>query len=286
MQRIIVGVFSATLLFCTLGMAAGQAKNGDKDSSHPAFKILNGSRANPITLAELLDGYEKAIGGKEAVEKIQTVIAYEERRAGIESAGDQLFGNSVEYFKSPNKAKTVLTTPDGRTQVSGYDGQIAWYDSPSDGIQRLPSGESAVAAQELNLFNLLHLRAASPLMTLVGSSKVEGRDVYVVNASLKSPRLHRSLFFDVKTKLLISSIVAEIAAGRTLITQQFYSDFRIVDGVKFPFAVRTTEYTHHNSFEIKRTRIECNTLLRDDFFSLDSKSRGVHLSGKGGGGVS
>jgi zinc protease len=122
----------------------------------------------------------------------------------------------------------------------------------------------------LNLFNLLHLREAFPLMTLTGSSKVEGRDVYMVDADLKSLGLSRRLFFDAETRLLIGSLVVQQGAGRTLITEQVYSDFREVQGVKFPFAVRAFEYSHKNSFEIKRTRIECNVPLRDDFFSVNS----------------
>jgi zinc protease len=271
MHRIIVGVTSATLLFCTFGMARGQLQNEDKDSLHPAFKVLNGSRANPsITLTELLDSYEKAVGGKEAVEKIRTVIVHEERHAETKSAGDHLFGSSVDYFKFPNKAKTVLTLPSGRKDVTGYDGKIAWYDSPSDGIQQMSPEVNALAAQQLNLLNLLHLRAAFPQMRLAGSSKVEGRDVYMVDASPESLGLHSSLFFDADTRLLIGSIAIQLAADRTLITEQIYSDFRVVNGVKFPFAVRAIEYNPQSSLEIKRTRIECNIPLRDAFFSVNS----------------
>jgi hypothetical protein len=270
MHRIIVGVTSATLLLCGFGVAGGQAKNGDKDSSHPAFKVLNGSHANPkITLAELLDSYEKAVGGKEAIEKIQTVISHEERRSERKS-GDQLFARSVEYFKLPNRAKTVLTLPDGSKDVTGYDGKTAWYDSPSEGIQRMPPEKNALAEQELNLFSLLHLRTTFPQMTLTGSSKVEGRDVYVVDASLGNFGLHRSLFFDAETRLLISSIVVQPSPDGTLIIEQIYSDFRTIHGVKFPFAMLTFEHGNQDALEVKRTRIECNIPLRNDFFSVNS----------------
>jgi hypothetical protein len=272
MHRIIVGVISATLLLCGSGATRGQVKNDDKDSSHPAFKVLNDSHANPrITLTELLDSYEKAVGGKEAIEKIQTVVAHEEISAESNHAdGDELSGNCVEYFKSPNKAKNVVAMPSGRTGRTGYDGNVAWYDSLSGRIQQMSPKLSALAGQELNLFKLLHLRAAVPLMTLEGSSKVEGRDVYVVNASLESLGLHRGLFFDAKTRLLIGSDVAQLGVARTQVTVQFYSDFRVVNGVKFPFAVRVIQYNPQNSFVIKRIRIECNIPLQNDFFSMNS----------------
>jgi hypothetical protein len=270
MHRIIVGVTSATLLFCAFGMAGGQAQNGDKDFSHPAFRILNGSRANPrITLTELLDSYEKAVGGKEAVEKIRTVVAHEERRAEA-NPGDWRVGSCVEYFKFPNKRKSVLTIRSGSKNVTAYDGETAWYDSPSGGIEQGSPEENALAAQELNLLNLLHMREAFPQMTLIGSSKVEGRDVYVVDVSLEGMALHRSLFFDAETRLLIGSIVAQPLADQTQIIEQIYSDFRFVHGVKLPFAVRAIEYNQHTSMEIKRTRIDCNIPLRDDFFSVNS----------------
>lgn len=270
MHRIIAGVTSATLLLCGFGVAEGQVKNEDKDSSRPAFKVLNGSRANPgITLAELLDSYEMAVGGQEAIEKIRTVVSHEERRSETKS-GDLLFARSVEYYKFPNRAKTVLTLPNGSKDVTGHDGKTAWYDSPSEGIQRVPPEKNALAGQELNLFSLLHLRTTFPQMTLVGSSKVEGRDVYVVDASLGNSGLHRSLFFDAETRLLISSIVVQPRPEGTLIIEQIYSDFRAIHGVKLPFAVRAFEHVHQDSLEVKRTRIECNIPLRDGFFSVSS----------------
>jgi hypothetical protein len=251
-------------------MAGGQAQNGDKDSSHPAFKVLNGSRANPsITLTELLESYEKAVGGKEVIEKIRTVVAYEARRAQTKP-GDPRFGSSVEYFKFPNKPKNVLTIPSGNKDATGYDGKTVWYGGPNEGIQRMPSEMNVFAAQESNLFSLLHLRVAFPQMMLAGSSKVEGRAVYVVDAPFGSLGLYRHLFFDAETRLLIGSVVIQLSAGPTLISEQFYSDFRVVNGVKFPFAVRAIEYTSQSSLEIRMTRIECNIPPPDDFFSRNS----------------
>jgi len=123
MNRIAVAVTSATLLSCPIVAAAGQAKNGGEDSSHSTFKVLNGSHANPrITLTELLDSYEKAIGGREAVDKIRTIIVHE-KSTEIESTGEQIFGSAVEYFKYPNKVKSVFTTPSGRRNVHVYDGK-------------------------------------------------------------------------------------------------------------------------------------------------------------------
>jgi len=120
------------------------------------------------------------------------------------------------------------------------------------------------------LFNVLHLRETVPEIKLEGSSKVEGRDVYVVNASVESLGLHRRLFFDAETRLLIGSLVVQKSKEGTLIAEQFYSDFRVVNGVKFAFAERAFEHVHQKSFEIKRTRVECNIPLRDDFFSMNS----------------
>jgi hypothetical protein len=269
-NKIVVAVTSATLLFCTIRVTGGQAKNGDKDSSHPAFKALNDSHASStITLTELLDSYEEAVGGREAIEKIRTVVSHEERRSETKS-GNQLLARSVVYFKFPSRAKCVLTLPNGSKDVTGYDGKIAWYDSPSEGIQRMPPGKNALAGQELNLFSLLHLRSTFPQMTLAGSSKIEGRDVYVVDASLGNLGLHRSLFFDAETRLLISSIVVQPWPDGTLIIEQIYSDFRAIHGVKFPFTLRAFEHVHQDSLEVKRTRIECNIPLRNDLFSVNS----------------
>jgi hypothetical protein len=273
MYKIIVGVTFATLLSCMSGTAGSQAKNGDKDSSHPAFKVLNGSRANPsITLTELLESYEKAVGGKEAIEKIRTVVAYEERRAQTKTGAPRL-GSAVEYYKFP-KAKNALTTPSGSKDAGSYDGKTSWHGDPNEQVQHMPSKMNALAAKgmpsetnvfaarESGLFDLLHLRVALPKMRLAGSSKVEGRDVYVVDAPGESG-LYGHLFFDAETRLLIGSVVIQLAGSQTLISQQFYSDFRVVNGVKFPFAVRAIEYTSQSSLEIRMTRIECNVPLPD-----------------------
>jgi hypothetical protein len=67
-----------------------------------------------------------------------------------------------------------------------------------------------------------------------------------IDCAIRSLGLHRSLFFDAETRLLIASVVAQLGAGRTLVTEQIYSDFRVVHGVKFPFTVRAIEYNHQN----------------------------------------
>jgi hypothetical protein len=287
MYKIIVGVTVATLLFCTFALAEGQDQDGDKDSSHPAFKVLNGSRANPnITLPELLDSYENAVGGREAIEKIRTVVAYEERRAQTKTGAPRL-GSAVEYYKFP-KAKYALTTPSGSRDAGSYDGKTFWHDDPNEQVQRVPSKINALAAKgmpsemnvfaarESGLFDLLHLRAALPQMRLAGSSKVEGRDVYVVDAPGESG-LYGHLFFDAETRLLIGSVVIQLAGSQTLISQQFYSDFRVVNGVKFPFAVRAIEYTSQGSVEIRMTRIECNIPLPDDLSLVNRTTAGLRL---------
>ena len=254
MHSIAIGVTSAALLLCSFGVAGGQAKNGDKDSSRPAFKVLNGSRANPrITLTELLESYEKAVGGKKAIERIRTVVAYAERSAQTKP-GAPRFGSSVEYFNFSNNAKNFLV----------------WHDGPNEGIQKMPREMNMFALQESNLFGFLHLRAAFPQMMLAGSSKLEDRDVYVVDAPFGSAGLYRHLFFDAETRLLIGSVVIQVAADRTLISERFYSDFRVVNGVKFPFAMRAFEYTSQSSLEIRMTRIECNIPPPDDFFPVNS----------------
>lgn len=253
MRRIIVGVISATLLLCCFGVAGGQVKNDDKDSSHPAFKVLNDSHANPnITLPELLDSYEKAVGGREAIQKIQTAEAYEERRAQSKEAEPE-FSSSVEFFKFSNKAKNVSK------DVFGYEGETVWHDRPKEGIQKRRRRELNVfAMQEFDLFSLLHLRTAFPQMTLVGSSKVEGRDVYMVDAPVESLGLHWSFFFDAETRLLIGGVVVQHTPDQILISEHFYSDFREVNGVKFPFVFRAFEHSSQSSLEIKVTRIKCN----------------------------
>src|SRR5258708_38332641 len=110
MHRIAVGVIYVTLLFC-LGVTGGQAEKDCKDLSNPAFEVLNGSRANPnITLGELLDSYEKAVGGKEEVEKIRTVVAHEERR-GETNPGDWRTGSAMASLNTPHKAQGYLTPP-------------------------------------------------------------------------------------------------------------------------------------------------------------------------------
>jgi hypothetical protein len=287
MHRIIVGVASATLLFCTFALAGGQDQNGDKHASHPAFKVLNGSRANPnITLPELLDSYENAVGGREAIEKIRTVVAYEERRAQTKTGAPRL-GSAVEYYKFP-KAKNALTTPSGSKDAGSYDGKTSWHDDPNEQIQHMPSKMNALAAKgmpseinvfaarESGLFDLLHLRVALPQMRLAGSSQVEGRDVYVVDAPGESG-VYGHLFFDAETRLLIGSVAIRLAGSQTLISQQFYSDFRVVNDVKFPFAVRAIEYTTQSSVEIRMTRIECNIPQPDDFSSVNSTTTGLPL---------
>lgn len=192
-----------------------------------------GAPSNALpTVEQLLTRYVEATGGGMAHEKLTTRAAkgeWENITRGVR--------HPIEiYSKAPNKRVEILDAPENRGFTGrGYDGSSGWSMNMTEtGLRPLEGAELATMRRESDFYRPIKLDRLYQRLTVTGKDKVGGREVYTVEAVPESGNSEK-LYFDAETGLLSRR---DMTYGRTPV-QHYYEDYRVVDGVKLPFVLRS-----------------------------------------------
>lgn len=181
---------------------------------------------------EVLERYVRAVGGKEAVEKV-TSRAWKGSRVGA----DGVLVPEEGYAKAPNKMLTVTSYPSVVFRT-GFNGAQGWMRSSQQGGRDLDEAMLAQLRREAEFYKETRLREWYTTMAVLGRASVGEREAYVVEATPSGGGDAEKLFFDVQTGLL----VRKYSESKTMLgqfpSQIDYEDYRDVDGVKLPFSIR------------------------------------------------
>jgi hypothetical protein len=183
------------------------------------------------TVKEILARYVQALGGAEALTKINSRVA-----KGSRIGADGVLVPEEVYQKAPDKIVTITSYP-GLVFTNGFNGSAAWGHSSKDG--RMPLPDQVVSQMKIDsVFNReLKLEDVYATLKLVGKTSVNDSEAYVIQATPANGDTEK-LFFDVRSGLLVRRYVeSETILGKFPL-QTDYEDFRDVDGVKQPFLIR------------------------------------------------
>jgi len=218
--------------------------------------------ANRLNTAdEIIAKYLKAIGGKEAYQKI-TSLKFEGNTLNEEGKEMPV----TIYQKAPNKLLAVTQNHWGEFS-RGYNGEIGWF--------KAGPRENKVEGDDLNL-----LKDASEFYRSINIDKdytnlklndvvvIDGDTAYEVKGTL-SDYLIDKLFFDVNTGLLIRKIEYDKTPLGNLQVQTDYKDYKNVDGVLIPFTVHTAGYETNQTTNF--TNITANAEIADNLFDMPAK---------------
>ncbi len=218
----------------------------------------------------ILSRYVEAIGGKRALERIQTRVTEASllRPKLVNPSGKPL---AIEiYQKAPNKLLTVVTSSDGSVTYQGYNGKIGWIKTPN--LQReMTSAELAQVRQQADLYKDLNLKNLFSTLKVVAKQKVNERDAYFVEGVNSSGKTEK-LFFDAEVGLLVRRVVLNKTILGLDPVQTDFLDYREVNGVKLPFTIQTSylDHTHYNTTR-KFSQIKHNVPVDDAKFEMPRK---------------
>ncbi len=176
---------------------------------------------------------------------------------------------------------TYKDAPDRGNQARSFNGTIGWVTTP-----RALLGEYQVEGTELDGLHFDaelafpgQLKQALTNLSVGYPDTIDGHDVEVVQGH--GPRnLLVTLYFDKQSGLL----VREIRFGRTPIgrvpSQVDYSDYRAVDGIKFPFQYKFSWLDGRDNYQL--TDVKVNVPIDETRFgkpSMDRSSRSRFVAG-------
>jgi len=220
----------------------------------PALEVLAGEKTVALfealpTLERLLDGYVSALGGREALEKLDTRVCPGHLVDELNRTDPQVVSRAFHaWAKAPDLWLMSLNHSEG-TEENGFDGRVGWKVSP-DRIERDDRMGRSWLGFVLNPRGPLHIQKYFPGMTLEAKTMIAGRPVYQVKNTSAN-----ILYFDAQTGLL-----SRIGSFYEL------EDYRPTDGVLVPHRIVISRKGGRSVFAFET--IEHNVPVDDGLFGM------------------
>jgi len=148
------------------------------------------------TAAAVLDRYKQALGGPDAIAKVQSeTVSGEIEGTGI--SGKTTFVYTAKPFKNLIK----VTQPDGKHILHGFDGKISWSITPQGASLDQDTPLEAVR-RDADLQYPLHQPDYFNQLELAGITDFEGHRCYWLHGTTHWGK-DNNQFYDVKTGLLV-----------------------------------------------------------------------------------
>lgn len=194
---------------------------------------LERTSAETSQVQQILERYIAAIGGREAIQLLTSRVCIGKEVTDLTSREKPVY-ESVHfeaYSRIPDNYRTESWS-DAGTHQRGFDGVTGWKKDRC-GVVADSTAKSRRLDWLLNPHNALIIENYFPDLVYEGYDHILNRAVHI----LSSPAIHRPLFFDAETGLLIGF-------GYNWLIH----DYRRVDGILFPHRIHlsrkggSTEY--------------------------------------------
>ena len=211
-----------------------------------------------LTAEKVVNNYIEAIGGKENLLKVKdrtTVMA------------GTVMGKAIKmtiYQKQPDKMRQIID--------AGTFKQNIYFDGKK-GIMEAAGKKFDVKGKELeklkfesSLYLLPELGSLGIKLKLEGVANVNGKDAYKIDMILPSGTTWVQ-YYDPETWLKVEESKEINTPQGTFAQNTFFSNYREVSGVKYPFTVNQTMGKQKMEFTV--TLISVNDGLSDRLFSMN-----------------
>jgi hypothetical protein len=224
-----------------------------------------GVRPQLPSVAQVLEAYEKAIGGMNAIQKLTTKTV----RATVTNFQGQT--SHIELVqKSPDFTSSIMTLPNGQTRQQIYDGKNGW-NKGERGVNEI-HGPDLAGLRTISRFDRDFAPTADlPNARVTGVETIDGHECYVVRGQHPDKDFSERLYFDKESGLLLRRVSAQRTLFGPLADSSDYSDYKEVQGVRLAFTVKRT--TPETTFTRKIDSIEFNKPVGEGAFSRPEASQ-------------
>ncbi len=202
-----------------------------------------------VTVASVADKYLSAIGGKDKVAKVISISS----DSSTKMQGIEL--NIKNTQAKGGKVNMEVSMMGNTVQKITFDGTKGYMAAQGNKMD-MPAEMQAMYAKEKELFPELSF-AASKDVTLAGIEKIEGNDAYVVKSG------DTTYYYDVKSGLKVAEIKKQKMQGQEIQTPTYYSNYKEVNGVKFPFTIKVNQMGQDMQMDVKS--YDLNKATPEDF---------------------
>ena len=188
----------------------------------PTGISVRAQEAQLKTADAVLERYKRALGGSEAVQKVQSMTVHGE----VESSARPGKSTFV-YYARPFKSLFKLTRPDGTEITAGFDGKVSWTITPQGASIDKDTPVDA-NRRDANLQYALHQPDYFRELELAGVADFEGHRCYWLRGTTNWGK-DNNQFYDVDTGLLVGYRFESDDASKT-ITIALFQDYKNFGG--------------------------------------------------------
>ena len=193
-----------------------------------------------ITAEAVLNKYIQAIGGKQVVDNVKSILL----NASAEIQGQKL---DLEVKTTSNgKSLTVVSMGGNAISKQVFDGTKGFAVMQGQKVE-FTEEQIADVKPESTTFPELTVEDAK----VMGIEAVDGKDAYAIALNDKT-----TAYYDVETGLKVKSVKTVSQGPQTMEVPTGYSNYKEVDGIKFPFTM--TQSFGPQSFEFTVNEIQLN----------------------------
>jgi hypothetical protein len=241
----------------------------------PAAAVAAPAAALP-SVDDILGRYVQALGGRDKIAKMTTQVMKGSRTEV--NGGNPPQTTQVEiYRKAPDKLMMVMASPGGR-MTQAYNGTGGWRQF-GERVAPITGPDLLGARRDAQFLRNVDLKPQYSAMTVAGLEKVNGREAYVVEGVFTddSPEKalfgvqHERLYFDAQTGLLIRRYIEYKTPLGQLPEATDYEDYRGVEGVMLPHAIRLTRAPFVNLQKFEEVKV--NAAVADEQFEMPAAKK-------------
>lgn len=191
-----------------------------------------------VTTNSVIDNYYKAIGGVDKVNAVNTLVRV--YSASVQGMGLEL----TRKVARPNKESNVITVGGQVFQKQVFDGEMGYSISRGQKTD-LVGAELENSKNRSTPFEDEAYRTG----TLDRIESIDGENAYVIKHK------DTEIFYSVKSGLKLKEVRIVKAGERTILVPTVYSDYKEINGVKFPHKMDQQNGQMTLNFVIKEIKV-------------------------------
>lgn len=236
------------------------AKDGEVDLLDAYGKPAKApTAAGDVTAQEVIAQYIKAIGGEAKLKALKDYKMTME--ASVQ--GQSLSFNYVK--KAPAKMSLEVIMMGNVMQSTKFDGEKGAV--VMMGQKQAVEGEAAIGMKaEAMLFPELDYGKGYYQMELTGVEDLDGQAAYVLKLTDEAGN-NKTEYYSKNSGLKLRTVATVAAQGQTITTTQDFSDYKAVEGVLFPYTIKTSGAMPF-PLEMKVTALKVNIGVEDSVFEI------------------
>ncbi len=250
-------LLTATLLIVVLVNPQKTLAQDSTDTNPPEMNVTMKQVPEGFTANGVIDNYLEAIGGKEKFSNV-------EDRTTIMRG--EIMGQNLSIVikqKVPNKLKQNIR--------SGEMKQTILYDG-TKGVMIVGDEETEFDNKKLEKLKLeaamnflLDVEAYGVSLELIGIETIESTDCYKIELTTEGGT-NWVQFYEIDTGLKIKEVKEVETKQGSFQQETFYSDYKEVDGLKFPFKI--IQSFGMQTIEMNVSSVKLNMGLKDSVFEI------------------